>query len=113
MTGEERAADNQTRRVVASAGAATLQIGTRPLGGGGSQWLLASTSHQCDKREGERERPNIAAHPGQKRDLATAVGGSREAHSGPWLWAAHRRERERERERLTCRHSVKSALYYC
>ena len=80
---------------MASAGAATLQIGTRPLGGGGSQWLLASTSHQCDKREGERERPNIAAHPGQKRDLATAVGGRREAHSGPWLWAAHRRERER------------------
>ena len=86
VTGEERADDNQTRGSGQCPGAATLQIGTRPLGG--SHWLLAPAINAT------RERPNIAAHPGQKRDLATAVGGRREAHSGPWLWAAHRRERE-------------------
>ena len=54
------------------------------------------TSHQCDKRE--RERPNIAAHPRQERELTTAVGGRPTVGRGCGL-PTGKRERERERER--------------
>ena len=77
-------------------GAATLQIGTRPLGGGGGS--------QPSMRQ---ERPNIAAHPCSTKEGWWVVG-EEEAHSGPW-WAAHRRERER----LTCPQECRSPQYYC